>query len=110
MSIETRESGAFVKNYTILHVETGNTKISCQIDDDMRFALARLVKRDHWVLVLNDEYVVAGFDLNAGRAYGEYEWDKLPLLIWDDRGEVLAQRRMGASPSLPANYRPFPTR
>lgn len=108
--IVTEEDGGFVHTWTRLHVATsdGHRK-SEQLDDDAYFGKAALVRWQDWVLVLNDGFVIGGYNCSTKTLYGEYDWDELPFLHWRGEGELVASKQVREHGALPVNWGDSPS-
>ena len=105
----TEQRGAIVHTYTRLWVAKDGVPRSVQLDDDAYFGTASFVRWRDWLLVLNDDNVMGGYDYSTNRLYGEGQWEQLPFTVRSSAGEVVASKRvydgMGA---LPASFPRIP--
>ena len=97
----TEKPGAMVHTWTHLWVTKDDHVERVQLDDDAYFGRAAFVRLDDWLLVLNDEFVMGGYQYSTHTLYGEYSWSKLPFTVRSNAGKVVAERRIrdrGATP------------
>lgn len=94
-------SPTLVKTNSRLLVEAGGKLQDILIDDDATWGTIKFVRFEDWLLVLNDNYPMAGYNFRTSMLLGEGEWDKLPRNV--SKGLVVASKKVGER-SLPANY------
>jgi hypothetical protein len=106
----TERPGVMVHTYTRLYVERDGQLDSKQIDDDARFGTISFVKYEHWLLVLSDDQVWAGYDYNASQIFGEHEYEQLPFTIRKSKGSVVARKWVHWGSASPSSFpvRPEP--
>jgi len=85
-----------VKNLSVLQVNYHGEKgsqVEKVLDDDVRLATVRFIKTADWIVVTNGQYAIGGYNRRDNRLIGEYEWSKLPFLVWNGReGDVLVSK------------------
>jgi hypothetical protein len=102
--------GALVKNYSTLSVRCGDEEVAATIDDDVGLATVRFVRFREWLLVLNEQYVVAGYNFAESSLVGEHSWSRLPFTIWEKAGTVVASagRKAGQRFGIPVGFPMIP--
>lgn len=100
----TETPGAIAHTFTRLHVTRDGQTESEQLDDDAYFGTASLVRWEDWLLVLNDDFVMGGYQYSTGTLYGEYDWEKLPLTIRSQAGEIVVRKRIRGRGAKPATF------
>ena len=61
----------------------------------MGLATVRFVRVEDWLLVLNDEYLVGGYNFKSDTLAGEYDWKDLPFTVRREKGVVVAEAKVG---------------
>lgn len=103
--VVTEKLGSSFHTYTHLSVSTKDGHFDrVQLDDDAGFGTASLVRWKDWLLVVNDDYVMGGYNFATGTLYGEHQWDQLPFTVRKNAGEVVAQKRVRAEGNIPAQF------
>jgi len=97
--------GAAVRYFSELRVTRGGARRARLLDDDARFGTVSLLRYGRWLLVLNDRYVLGGYDFQADALYGQHDWEKLPFTVHGGGGTIVARRVIGDFPAVtPARF------
>ncbi len=97
------ERPALVKRNVYFRVEEGGAGRERMIDDDVCFGVISFQRHADWLLVGNDQYIVAGYNYKDGRMVGEAEWDQLPFTLRKTSGDIVVSRKVGIR-ALPAQF------
>jgi hypothetical protein len=100
--VTTRPVG--IKTNSKLYVESPTLHQAKEIDDDAMWGTVSLLKYDNWILVLDDAFVLAGYDQTSRTLYGENEWSHLPFTVRKRAGTIVVSRGIGKEAVLPAMF------
>ncbi|MGD8452218.1 MAG: hypothetical protein PVJ57_10405 [Phycisphaerae bacterium] len=75
-----------------------------RMDDDAMLATVRLVHYQTWLLVVNDDLVLGGYNFDGHELLGENQWAQLPLTRWQGEGQVVARGRFGKIRTAPVGF------
>ena len=87
-----------------LYVRTLTSQRSVQIDDDAAFGTAALIREGEWILVANDDDVLAGYDAHQDLLVGEGEVDRLPYTIGAGAKTPLVAAHVSEHSDRPASF------
>ena len=78
-----------------------------QLDDDVRLATLCFLRKDNWLLVLNDQYVLGGYNFSTDELFGEFHSEGLPFTVWKGGGTVVATAKVGQTDhaGVPAGFK-----
>ena len=89
-----------------LVVKRYNQEKRVLLDSHMPVSIVGLVRYEDWLLVLNNSFVLGGFNYGSGVLIGRGDWSNLPFTVRTIRGAVVAERAVspGISVALPAGF------
>ena len=95
-----------IHNYTYMQVSKNSSTVKVLLDDDVGLATMRIVLDGDWVMILNDNYVMGGYNRITEVMIGENQWGRLPYTKWNGSGDVVAQKKVGQTDkaNIPAQY------
>lgn len=104
--LEVVERPLIAKTVTILRCDANGSTRETRIDDDMVFGMVRVAAYREWLLVLNENWVVAGYNKSTGTLIGEGDWDQLPIHGWHGEGQIVAeyQHRPSSQATVPLGF------
>lgn len=92
-----------VKWIVELQIWDGSVSRTISLDDGIRLAHVGLVEYGDWLLVVNNQYVIGGYNKETRAMVGENEWHTLPFTVRTHAGRVVKEKVVAATldPDVP---------
>jgi len=83
---------------TLLVKKEGKVVASRIVEDDLALKWVALIRYGDWYLVsdssLKGGRIWGGYNSRTGEIWGEHQWDRLPIQIYDGKGTILTTEKV----------------